>query len=637
MIEEEYLDEISDLSGKKESTRTLTINDVTKEDIIEAIQCCLQISPLITPSKTLINSVYLIMSSLFIENKKYVILEAPTGSGKTIIGFMSFFVVQYLYNKKNNYISNKILPIESLSYFLTSAKMLQEQIDSDLDRFDFRDYIFMLKGVANYDCNLETDRLIKPYKLDFNNKEITRISYADRPCKGLSKKDRSENPEYKICDLSCNYQLARLEASTKPNTVLNYAYFLNIMRSDFSPFFSDRLITFADEAHLIPDIVCNIFNFEFNQFLINQIFKLLEEIEIGYGSKCCITLKEKLMKCFEYFKKPLKSPSELKQYFNLIIDIRPELSFFIKEKGFETIITSVNKNIERIDELLLTYNDFKDLIETRPQDIFFESVQIAHDKTTDAKVYKHIVKDLSESEMVRKHFLTKLNKGVFMSATLGNIDEYANMMGMEKDEYVSLRLPSQFNFEKSPIFICKSSWLNYANFDKNIDKALMDTLSICLNIHPKEKGIIHTSTFKISNLLKEKINMGLVPDKNRFLFYQSAEEKEKMVNLMKESSKPYVIVGPSMYEGLDLKDDSGRFNILIKVPYSGIDDYTKMKMNRFPFWYMRNTLEKIIQAIGRTNRHINDYSSTYLIDSCFEKIIYETNESIIGRLKHKQI
>ena len=89
---------------------------------------------------------------------------------------------------------------------------------------------------------------------------------------------------------------------------------------------------------------------------------------------------------------------------------------------------------------------------------------------------------------------------------------------------------------------------------------------------------------------------------------------------LKQSQLPLVIVGPSLYEGLDLKYDEGRFNILLKVPYPGIDDYVRAKMERIPFWYERVTIEKTIQAIGRTNRAVDDRSTTYLIDSTFSKI-----------------
>lgn len=617
----------------------LTIDDVTQADIIEAIKASLKVSPLINPSKVLVNSVYSILKGLFIDDKKYVILEAPTGSGKTIIGFISYFCIQYLFYKKNmpdTYLdADRLNPVPQLGYFLTSAKMLQEQIDSDLDRFDFRNYITMLKGVANYDCILETDKLKPPYPKDRNGLEIKRVSYSDRPCKGLTKKERMQ--AYSECDPICPYQVARFEASEKSFTVFNYAYFLNVMRGEFNPFFGPRLLTIADEAHLVPDIVCNIFNFEFTQFLFNRTSSIVQEMDVSYGtSEETDQAKKLLSEGFLIFRSMLNRLSTIESYFNICRDLKNLFSTVKKIEQYKGLSTKVGDLVERFENILKTEDQFKNLTK-RPEDAFFESELIANDRVTNSKVYKHIVRDLSEGAMVKEHFLKKTNKVILMSATIGDIDEYASLMGMEDGEYLGLKLPSQFDFSKSPINLCKSGWLNYKNFDNNIDKVLLDTIKICNDYHPKEKGIIHTSTFKICNLIKDKINQGLVQNPDRFLFYANADEKEAMVNMMKESSKPYVIVGPSLYEGLDLKDDLGRFGILVKVPYGGLTDYTKRKIERFPFWYRRTTIQKVEQAIGRTNRHVNDYSTIYLMDSSFDKIIFETNESIVDRITYLKI
>ena len=126
MLDESYIDEeiLLDEEEKNDIKSFPKIN-ATKEDIIEAIKLCLKVSPLINASNTLINSVYSILSSLYIDDKKYVIIEAPTGSGKTIIGFVVYFCTLYLQQKfENNLIPGepKQEPFSSLTYFLTSSK-----------------------------------------------------------------------------------------------------------------------------------------------------------------------------------------------------------------------------------------------------------------------------------------------------------------------------------------------------------------------------------------------------------------------------------------------------------------------------------------------------------------------------------
>lgn len=624
---------------EKEEEIKIELN-ITQDDIVEAIKTCVKVSPLIHATKTIINTTYSILKTMFIDDKKYVILEAPTGSGKTILGFMTYFCVEYLMRKKSGYDMDNY----PVGYYLTSAKILQEQIDNDIVRFGFQSKMKILKGVANYDCIYETSRLKKPYGVDKNGNEITRISYADRPCKGMDAKQRRMS-QYAECNDYCPYRLERTEASEKSLTVLNYAYFLNIMRSENNPFFGERYLTISDEAHLIPGIVTNIFNFEFTQFILNQTHKLMMELQINYSKYVELdNILNVLNKCFSVFTSPLTNVAPLKQYFINLDLIYSDLLFLkglFEKNNSKHYSTLLVKNIERYEELLQNKEIFHDLLENRPSDIFFESEKIGEYNIPGSYepqgVYKHIIKDLNESNMVKNFFLKKTNKTLLMSATLGNIEEYAQLMGIESHEYGGLRLPHTFDFSKSPIYICKSGWLNYANFNNNIDKVLLDTLKVCNHLHPNEKGVIHTSTFKIQQLLKAKVQDGTVTDSKRFLFYKNAMEKEEFVEKLKNSNFPYIIVGPSLYEGIDLKDDYGRLNILIKVPYGALDDYTKLKMKRYPFWYKRVTIEKIIQSIGRTNRHTDDYSYVYVMDSLFDNMMYETNNSIVDRLEYKTI
>ena len=140
--------------------------------------------------------------------------------------------------------------------------------------------------------------------------------------------------------------------------------------------------------------------------------------------------------------------------------------------------------------------------------------------------------------------------------------------------------------------------------------------------------------------MKQKIysNQGGVTNPKRYLFYETSQEKEACIELMKANTNiPYIIIGPSLYEGIDLKDDQGRFNIIVKTPYSGMSNYIRKKMERFSFWYERQTLEKLVQAIGRTNRHPNDWSKIYVMDSVAEKIIFKMPAFMTKRIQYFKV
>lgn len=592
------------------------MNKVTENIIVDSIKFALSKTNLITPNKIIVNSVYFVLKSYFIDGKKYVILEAPTGSGKSIIGFILHYAYDYIMLRINGESDENNDEEQGksniVSYYLTSSKMLQEQLNDDIDRFKFDKEITILKGTNSYPC-------------DNGKKGYENLTYKTRFCLGVKDRNYAQYP----CQSSCAYENARFEASRKDCVITNYHFFLNVLKSDFNPYFSRRSLTICDEAHLLPDIVANFANFELTPALLNKLTNFN-----GYYNH--IDLKKLIDEAMIFFKYNLKNDAnnqvidKIIKYFDRMKDISSFLSQINTEGDNDYLRIKVHDLLEDIQSLRNRYDDLISLFD-RPDDIYFNSFDVSKDGKF---LFKHEIKDLCESQNVKKHFIEKCHKILFMSATLGNMDEYSELLGLEKDTYVKLKIPSVFNYDKSPIYICKSGWLNYKNFQSNIDNVLETVINIC-DKYKNEKGIIHTATFAINTRFKNMLEEKGISD--RFLFYENADEKERCVNRIKYDNYPYVIVGPSLYEGLDLKHDQGRFNILIKVPYPELNDYVSRKMKRYPFWYDRTTKEKIVQSSGRTNRDVNDWSHVYLLDSCFDRIIWGINSDIDLRLKYLKI
>lgn len=103
-----------------------------------------------------------------------------------------------------------------------------------------------------------------------------------------------------------------------------------------------------------------------------------------------------------------------------------------------------------------------------------------------------------------------------------------------------------------------------------------------------------------------------------------AKERGHAIDVFKQS-KGKVLVGPSLLEGLDLKDDKSRFQIFFKVPYPSLGDpLVKAKMNTFPGWYDWKTGIAIQQGAGRSIRSKDDWAVTYILDACFRSLINKT-------------
>lgn len=84
-----------------------------------------------------------------------------------------------------------------------------------------------------------------------------------------------------------------------------------------------------------------------------------------------------------------------------------------------------------------------------------------------------------------------------------------------------------------------------------------------------------------------------------------------------------VLLSPSMMEGVDLVDDLSRFQVIIKLPWSNLGDARiKHKSQADAGWYKNKMWLNILQASGRSTRHEEDSSITYILDSNF-KFFYD--------------
>jgi Rad3-related DNA helicase len=107
-----------------------------------------------------------------------------------------------------------------------------------------------------------------------------------------------------------------------------------------------------------------------------------------------------------------------------------------------------------------------------------------------------------------------------------------------------------------------------------------------------------------------------------------SDNREEVLKKHMRSSKPTVLLSPSMTEGIDLKEDLSRFQVICKVPYPYLGDkLIKKKMHKWKWWYSFQTAKTIIQSAGRSVRSVDDKAVTYVFDSDWERF-YSRNEHL---------
>ena len=163
--------------------------------------------------------------------------------------------------------------------------------------------------------------------------------------------------------------------------------------------------------------------------------------------------------------------------------------------------------------------------------------------------------------------------------------------------------------------------LNYSSTES--DKLLaISAIDDLLTNHKNERGLILTSSKQRCLRIKENLSP---PNQKRVTIWHSSNFRKKTIEqiLKDHSDKPdSVLLSSSLWEGIDLKDDLSRFQIIEKTPYADMTDKrTSIKMKKIPNWYRSQALIKLLQGSGRSIRNENDWAKTYVIDSAAQDLL----------------
>lgn len=199
---------------------------------------------------------------------------------------------------------------------------------------------------------------------------------------------------------------------------------------------------------------------------------------------------------------------------------------------------------------------------------------------------------------------------VLMTATPPPADLLDSWLG---ENHGSLELPSTFPLQNRPVRYVPVEKLNRDTMaNLAVQTKLLKRIAAVMDHHSDEKGIIHTTTYNIAQMISDRI-------RSPRLLIQEPGNREEILEKHLKSKNPTILVSPSMTEGVDLYDDLGRFNIVVKVPFANLgDNWVKARKETSRSWYDWTAMKDLVQAVGRTTRHEKDHSISYILDGSFE-------------------
>jgi Rad3-related DNA helicase len=397
---------------------------------------------------------------------------------------------------------------------------------------------------------------------------------------------------------SCSYYLQKYEALVAPHSLWNYHAFFQIMKFNKKLFedYLDRKVSIFDEAHKIEDQII--------QFVGFDIFA-------GQVAECNLN-SEKYD--FTDLDSMIKLTDDMAySYAKQIKDIK-ESTIFQNNPDFE-LITRLERRYDKSAQAKIDIMGDKDnFIVNDPM------------KDLNGNFRTISVKPIDVSKFAKTFFETEYQ--IFMSATI-NKQSFCENMGFDKDEVAFVDTPkSPFPIEHRQINLLNIRRLSYGSTDED-ELEVIKTIDRILNEHSTERGLILTSSIPRC----QKILRFLSPKNTRRIRICHSTNKDGKTQdevISEHASDPTgVLLSSSLWEGVDLKDDLSRFQIIAKVPYPNYKEKrTTAKMDKFSLWYTSQTLTKLLQGFGRSIRSNDDWAKTYVLDTAVNNVFFMAQQMI---------
>lgn len=564
----------------------------------------------------------ILINILYDKNHTHIV-EAPTGSGKSLICIISAGVLSEYY--------------KLTSYILCSDLYLFGQYDNFIkaNKLNFG----ALKGqTGNYYCDKNGE--------DMRNAEcrIAKMAWSQ-----LYRRDEADRHGFK-CARYCTYLAERKKAQSSKVTLMTYQlyfYMINIVQYQLEhPPFMSRDVIFCDECHNIPSLVQNQYSPTIRK---SDLEKLVELYKYNMRLTTADDLFAEESLCDRL---PWNSVSELENVFNSMwdvfisendkhnydaifsyIDFIAEFDETVEElegelAGKRRISQKLDKKDMEMYKLTSWYrnygcflSDFSTAISNCGRDYLVKTLNPPKTDNGEPSVSFNCVK---EDYMCWKYLLSTSSNNVLLSATVGDKEAYDDNVGTKySEDSVSLmqRIPSTFDFSNSPVIVYGKYKMSY-NYKATSFPRIKEMIYYIMNKYSDKRGIIQTGSYENA---QEIYNSAPPQLKSRLQLYGSSSEKNWSIEMHKAIDNS-VLIGPTLTEGVDLPDDLCRFIIIAKVPYPNLKDkLVKAKMKLFPKWYDSETANSIIQGIGRGNRNPSDWCVTYILDGCFNNLYNKTS------------
>jgi len=492
------------------------------------------------------------VAEAFERGRRFVIIEVPTGGGKSGIAWT---------------LANHI----GRSYVVTAQKILQQQYIAD-----FGATLVDLKGRNEYECWLANQDLEPGEELVYAHRGL---------CKQMGKSKLPEcfdelgaQAAANLDWIHCPYFRRLREAQDAAHTLFNFSSFL--FQANYAKQFAKRPLLIVDEAHNIEG-------------------QLMGFVEISLSDR---DFRDEGVRFPKH-----ETPEEYRRYFGEI-----GLAGRIRAKLAEAKAGGNPDAAEKWEKAKLRLNAFLDEMEKTE----FVAEWKEHEERGGYRTVT--LKPLYVRGYADRLLFGYGERVLLMSATILSHKVFCENLGIPIEDVEYVHVPCTFPVANRRIRLRYVGSMSFKSRRETLP-LLVQKIEKALDLHAADRGIIHTHSFGITNFIRDNIARRY---RGRLLFQEDFPDKDA---LLAEHARraASVLVAPALHEGLDLKDDLSRFQLICKVPYPDANSDKQLKLRTKANWhyYLWLAALKLVQSYGRSIRSETDYAHTYILDSDFGKFV----------------
>lgn len=529
-----------------------------------------------------------VMTAFLDDGFKTVVLSAPTGTGKSIIGAVVAEAIHAIRHPDMN---------SGASFLLTPTIVLQEQYQTSFASPDPLDTKFrLIKGQNNFTCTALST--------------ATEPQTAEACAIRLFQKESLFQMIQEHCD-GCEYQHMRKMRDKARHLICNYSYyFIDRM---YMELMAKRTVCVFDEAHMINDLFTehNAIYFsdsrlkkmveEVNETLSlvdPNVFKLLREVcgDLMQGEITQENYMESLVKLADAYGQITEAANA--QAERAIHDHKKYLKLSKLSKKYFGLGCKIGD--------LIQYN--------YPHAFEFKERNPKYGQNEN----EISVKPIFVSDMFDKLINAEFN--LLMSATFSK--QYAERT-LTLENSTHIRLAPSFPRENKKVIFFKPQNLNYTSLkDPKVVKALQATCYeiVAHHVSRGERGLVLAPSFALTEGIAQALDGANVGA--RIFEHKRGEKLADVIGrFTRFKDGPAVLLTPAGFEGLDMHGDLSRFQIIVKAPFGSLGEARMKKiLDVWPDIYSLLCTMKLVQGAGRSVRGPTDWATTYMLDSNIQRL-----------------